>query len=62
MATGTLSDREHVSREKRQLKKKLIQEILCQLKQVNLDQLLKVSEGRRQLWRARVASILGKLY
>ena len=62
MATGTLSDREYVSREKRQLKKKLIQEILCQLKQVNLDQLLKASEGRRQLWRARVASILGKLY
>ena len=52
MATGTLSDREYVSREKRQLKKKLIQEILCQLKQVNLDQLLKASEGRRQLWRA----------
>ena len=53
-----------MSRETRQLKKKLIQEIsfLCQLEQVNPDQLLKVSEGRRQLWRARAASILGKLY
>ena len=39
MATGTLSASEYLSREKRQLKKKLIQEILCQLEQVNLDQL-----------------------
>ena len=39
------------------MKKKLIQE--CQLEQVNPDQLI---EGRRQLWRARAAGILGELY
>ena len=40
MATGTSSASEYRSREKRQLIKKLIQEILCQLEQVNPDQLL----------------------
>ena len=36
----TSSTSEYLSREKRQLEKKLIQEILCPLEQVNLDQLL----------------------
>ena len=56
MATCTSSASKYLSREKRQLLKKEAK-ILCQLEQVNLDHL---SEGRRQLWRARVTSILGE--
>ena len=56
MATGTLSASEYLSREKRQMKTKLFQDILCQLEQVSPDQLLErvkadVSSGVQE-WQA----------